>query len=128
MINRMKRGIWIASALVAAFAVGALFGINADSATRGYAAKKRERLYQSALASYTQALKPGRSRQDVENYLRERGVVFGKDGRNPNADITLIGAEDSPWYCDDEDVLVAFLYADEALKGISIERRLGQCL
>ena len=42
------------------------------------AKRKREAAYQSALLSYTEVLKPGMNRKEVEDYLRARTVDFSQ--------------------------------------------------
>jgi hypothetical protein len=68
------------------------------------------------------------SRGGVDDYLRGRNIVFRKDERKASADITKIGAESPPWYCDDEDIYISFQYGGDSLSAISIDHRLGRCL
>src|SRR5579864_4146518 len=83
--------------------------------------RKREAGYQSALLSYTQVLKPGMTRKEVEDYLRARNVDFGQlccvVGIQPHPkhsldDITKVGQEDAPWFCSEHYVFVAFQFED----------------
>ena len=84
------------------------------------AKRKREAAYQSALVSYTQVLKPGMTRKEVEDYLRARNVAFGQlccvgiqaHPKHSLDDITKVGQEDAPWFCNKHDVFVAFQFED----------------
>src|ERR1700680_1500126 len=70
------------------------------------AKRKREAAYQSVLLSYTQVLKPGVTRKEVEDYLRARNVGFSQmccvgmrvHPKHSLDDITKIGQEDAPWF------------------------------
>ena len=42
------------------------------------AQQKRETAYQAKLQSYSDVLKPGITRKNVEDYLRTKGVAFGR--------------------------------------------------
>lgn len=64
-----------------------------------------QRTVKAAQLKYSEALKPGTSREDVENYLKARGTAFGQ--RWPGADmhskafaiLVKVADEDVPWYC-----------------------------
>jgi hypothetical protein len=114
------------------------------------AKRKREAAYQSALLSYTQVLKPGMTRKEVEDYLRARNVGFsqmccvvGIQGPPKGSldDITKVGQEDAPWFCSEHYVFVAFQFEDhgqyksilgaddnDILKSVTIYHNLGGCL
>jgi hypothetical protein len=64
---------------------------------------KREAAYQIALNSYTQVLKPGMTRKEVEDYLHQKNVEFQRmccvdamelSKRHSWDDLTKIGEED----------------------------------
>ena len=63
------------------------------------AQQEREVAYQTALRSYSEALKPGMTRKEVEDYLRVRNMLFSqmccvhrKDiSRSVRDDLTKIG-------------------------------------
>jgi len=85
------------------------------------AQQKREATYQSALRSYSEALKPGMTRLEVEGYLRAKDLSFRqmccvdrKDfskRRYPVYDDLLkIGQEDAPWFCSEKSVYIAFQF------------------
>ena len=81
------------------------------------ARKRREIGYADALKSYSQALQPGMTRKDVENYLRSKNTkftwiftAFGARRVSQTADIVKIGEEAAPWFCSEAHVYVAFEY------------------
>jgi hypothetical protein len=85
-------------------------------ALRKRAQEKREITYQSALRSYSEVLKPGMTRREVEDYLRAKNIEFRQmccveDARSAYADLTKIGKEHVPWYCERHNVYVAFQFA-----------------
>src|SRR5260370_6436491 len=68
------------------------------------AQRKREAIYESALRSYSEALKPGMTRNDVEGYLKAKNVKFTHMccvAQHTGAfdDLTKIWQDDAPWYC-----------------------------
>ncbi|MFZ0739524.1 MAG: hypothetical protein WBL70_05160 [Candidatus Acidiferrales bacterium] len=79
------------------------------------AQKKREAAYQAKLQSYSDVLKPGMTRKDVEDYLRGKVVAFGQlcciDEKTASADLVYIGKEKHPWYCEKHNVFIAFQFA-----------------
>ena len=84
------------------------------NARKKQAQSKREVAYKSALNSYSAALKPGMTRQDVENYLHAKAVGFQQmcciDERSAFADLVKVGKEDAPWYCSEQNIYVAFQF------------------
>ena len=113
------------------------------------AKRKREAAYQSALLSYTEVLKPGMTRKEVEDYLRARTVDFSQmccvvgqvHPKHSLDDITKVGQEDAPWFCSEHEVFVAFQFEDhgqyksilgaddkDILKSVTIFEQLGGCL
>jgi hypothetical protein len=112
------------------------------------AKKKREAAYQSALEAYSQSLRPGLTRKEVETYFRAGGIKFGQMGwveerpeeRTAFADLVKIGEEDAPWYCSERYVHIAFEFAatephkpwivseTDMLKKVLIFRSDGGCL
>jgi hypothetical protein len=79
-------------------------------------AQQRELAYQLALQSYSEALKPGITRKDVEDYLRGKNKAFSQsccmEQARSNAwdDLTKIGEERSPWYCSKHNVYIGFAF------------------
>src|SRR5437879_10472041 len=111
----MKRWIWL---LVILIPVMVLVAAARDSEKKRAAA--REASYQRALAVYTDALKPGMNRRQVEEYLENKGVSFNRiyavqQQATTYDDITKLGEENSPErYCSRLDIFVAFeFYAFE---------------
>ena len=101
---------------------------------------KREATYQATLRSYSQILRPGMKRKEVEDYLRSNKIEFLKLSLD---DITQIGQDESTtWFCGKSDVFVKFQFIafarnagqpDEAneldtLDEIKIFRMPGACL
>ncbi len=83
------------------------------------AQRKREVAYQLALRSYSTALRPGMKRTEVEDYLRTRNVLFRQmccvDRKDLSYrtydDLTKIGEEGAPWFCNEKNIYVAFQFA-----------------
>ena len=106
------------------------------------ARQQRELTYQATLRSYSETLKPGMTRKDVEAFLRRKGKRFTQwlEGPGPLRDLTKIGEESAPWYCSEHHVYVAFDFvaaqpresgqADDAdtLKTVRLLHQLGGCL
>jgi hypothetical protein len=108
------------------------------------AQKKREAAYQATLQSYSDVLKPGMARKQVEDSLRSKGVRFQQlcciEEGSAFADMVKIGTEKHPWYCSEHDVHVAFQFVAagphtlpmahdaDTLKSIIIFHKLEGCL
>lgn len=78
----------------------------------GRNAKKRQVQYQAALESYSDAMKPGSSRRDVEFYLHQRKLPFQqlccvRERRSAYADLLKVGEEKVPWFCNKNNTYVA---------------------
>ena len=104
------------------------------------AAAQRQRIYESILHSYSAALTNGMTREQVEEYLRRRNVDFGNicclaQGES-FAEITKIGYERGPWYCDGYEVYIGFEFggapaseeAADTLRKVSIVSLPDNCL
>ncbi len=121
-----------------------LLAIGSCSAWGQSKQQKREAAYQSKLQSYAEALKPGMTRKNLEDYLRAKGVAFGQlcciDEPSAYADLVKIGKEKHPWYCEEHNVYIAFQFAavephkgweafdSDILKRITIFHKLEGCL
>ena len=109
------------------------------------ARQKREAIYQVALRSYSEVLKLGMSRNDVEGYLKAKNVRFTQMccvAQHTGAfdDLTKIGQEDTPWYCSEQNIYIAFEFtaaeryeiprsdASDTLRAITIFPWLEGCL
>ena len=141
----MKRSVrWILAVLAIV-----LLSFGVRKVAKSHARRKREAGYQSTLNSYSQALKPGMTRKEVENYLREKNLEFRqmccvdfREGQKvPWDDLVKIGEEDAPWYCSSNNVYVVFQFtkdlqfkgmwrADDLdhLEAVTIYRSLETCL
>jgi len=124
---------------------GTWYGLKAQ------AQRKREAAYEATLRSYDQMLKPGRTRKEVEDYLRARNAsiehmccvdVDRLSDRASWDDLVKIGQEKPPWFCSENYVYIAFQFIDhnpptglsqtaddlDTLKSVTIYRQLGGCL
>jgi hypothetical protein len=76
--------------------------------------KKRDAVYEATVQAYSQKLKPGMTRAEVETYLRKQGTKFGQmccvEKNSYWDDLVKIGEEGHPWYCSEHYVYVAFLF------------------
>jgi hypothetical protein len=106
-------------AILLAVAVASLisFGIRTELKKRGQ--NQREIGYQSIVREYSQALRPGMTRKEVEDYVRTRNAhiretccVESGFHRHSYDDLIKIGAEDAPWFCGEHNVYVALQFAD----------------
>jgi hypothetical protein len=71
----------------------------------------------AALLSYDQALKPGMTRRDVEDYLRANKVSFGRMYSShgyPLDDFVDIGMAHYPLPCGDESYYVVFVFSNQS--------------
>jgi len=110
---------WLRPVLVVVVAILFLLGIRYE--LKKQAQKRREATYQSELRSYTQALKPGTKRKEVEAYLRSKNPDFSQmccvepsdsAKRHTSDDLVKIAEEEHPWFCSEHFVYVAFRFAD----------------
>jgi hypothetical protein len=95
-----------------------IFALAFRKITRDVARGKREIRYTIAFNAYSQALHPGMTRKDTEEYLHSRNTqfswvftAFGGRRESQYADIVKIGEEAAPWYCSYAYVYVAFEFA-----------------
>jgi hypothetical protein len=78
---------------------------------------KRDAAYQAILHSYTEAFKPGMTRKEVEDLLRDRNDVLRRmccvDIKKPmdvGDDLVKIGQEKPPWVCSEKNIYIAFQF------------------
>jgi len=108
--------------------------------------QKREAAYQATMKSYSEALKPGTTRREVEDYLRARQTTFGRWGgtlKDPaQTDVITIGKLWKPWFCSEHNVYIKFHFSrlnqhadptqgvldSDVLTNIEREDRLEGCL
>jgi hypothetical protein len=110
------RGLLTASALLVL--VASVACSHAPWAKR--ARMRRESRYQATLQSYSEDLKPGMSRETVEDYLRAKTITFYRassfyqkqsDQTTAYTDVTKIGKESAPYFfCSDTGIYVAFAF------------------
>jgi len=91
-----------------------------------YELMQRERIrrqtdYQAALSAYTQALEPGMTRREVEDYIQRKNAKFSQTccvdstetaKRHTWDDLVRIGQEEHPWFCSEHNVYIAFQFND----------------
>jgi hypothetical protein len=91
------------------------------------AKQKREAAYQARLQSYSEVLKPGMSRKEVEDYLNAKGITHMAmccvEERSADADLVKIGKEKHPWYCSEHSVYIAFQFVDDRHEGMRSSHR-----
>ena len=130
----------VAVSAVLACATGFYFGYRFEAYKEQFGSSRRQLIYQSTLDSYRSVLKTGMTRAQVEDYLRAKGAKFDHicclESDAPYADITKIGYETGPWYCDGYEVNVAFQFhgapvaqdAQDTLERVSIFSQPDNCL
>lgn len=116
-------------------------------------AAEREAYYHTVLAKYTSRLKPGMTREQVEQHLQTDGTRFrqmccvansrGEHVRIVGAgwdDLVKIGEESAPWFCSENNVYIAFEFnpksrgelsetnVSDVLKRVSVFHWLEGCL
>jgi hypothetical protein len=109
----MKYWRLIAAVAVLAFAVIAINNVREKRSQR-----KRDVAYQTALRSYSEVVKPGMTRKEVEDLLHARNKAFRQmccvDIKKPigvEDDLVKIAQEDPPWVCSDKNIYIAFQFA-----------------
>jgi len=112
--------------------------------------EKREAAYQLVLDSYGQIFNAGMTRKEVEDHLRAKSIEFRQmccvdtkesSTRRSWDDLTKIGEEEVPWVCSENNVYVAFQFADhdehgarwqaddlDTLKALTIYHQLEGCV
>lgn len=144
----MKRIILVLLALVAIGVVA--FGVHRRLEMN--AKKNRQGTYKTKLRSFTEALTPGMTRKQVEDYFHANKVAYSEeccvvfdnsDHRHSFDELVKVGQEDHPWYCGENNVYIAFQFADfkkqvpdwqikdndlDTLTAITIYNQLENCL
>jgi hypothetical protein len=118
-----------------------------------YKSAEREAQYQAVLAKYMSELKPGMSREQVEQHLQANGKRFKQMCCVANFraehvsfigsswdDLVKIGEESTPWFCNENNVYIAFEFnpksqgerpetnSSDILKRVSVFYHLEGCL
>ena len=109
-------------------------------------AEQREAFYQATLQSYSNALQLGLTRKEVEAHLRGKSKRFKqmccmeRSAKNAYDDLTKIGEENHPWYCEAHNVYIGFEFVSagshkfpeahesDTLTKITVYHRLEGCL
>lgn len=122
----MSRKRWLLLATAAVLSIGVGVGIRSLFARR--ALRERQTEYAAIVRDYAEALKPGRSRREVEAYLRVRHKPFRQmccigAHRSAYADIVKIGQEQPPWYCNNYNMYVGFEFDATDAQGSILEAR-----
>jgi hypothetical protein len=92
----------------------ALVGVSLGALT-GCVARRTK----AALLSYSQVLKPGMTRKDVEDYFRANNIQFGQmccvesELKHSYDDVIKIGTQHIPVPCGDTSYFVAFIFSDQ---------------
>jgi hypothetical protein len=118
-IQTMRRWfLYLAITLIAGLAVA----WRAHHVSEEKAQSRREIEYQETLHSYSEILKTGMSRKEVEDYLSAKKIrfrqmccvdtkKFSRDAYdNAYDDLVKIGQEDVPWFCSENNVYIAFQF------------------
>jgi hypothetical protein len=126
--------------------------LSARHAVEQRAHRKREVEYQKTLRSYSELLKTGMTRKQVEEYFSAKKILFRQlccvkvkefsPGVYDHAydDLVKIGQEDVPWVCSENNVYIAFQFlgsekdsvsvaeSSDKLKDLTIYHHLDGCL
>ena len=124
-MNKRRWGLLIT---ISALVIVCVFGVNHVVEER---AERRSQIeyqlmlkrYRPALKEYSDALKPGTTRREVESYLRSRNLKFSQmccNGVPPGADAlpdqVMIGIEKAPW-CSQLSIYVDLEFAETEPRG-----------
>jgi len=144
----MRRWYFYSAAVIAVLVIA--FGVRHVSQER--ARQRREVEYQNALRSYSEVLRTGMTRKQVEEYLSAKKLPFRQlccvsvkefsRGVYDDAydDLVKIGQEDAPWVCSENNVYIAFQFLgrqkdslrgaepSDRLKDVIIYHKLDGCL
>ena len=141
----------VLSIVIVSVAVGLLaFGMRYELKQRQQTRRRTD--YQTALSAYTQALKPGMTRGEVEDYIQSKNARFSRiccvdstetAKRHTYDDLVWIGQEEHPWFCGEHNVYIAFQFIDyeqqkagfdikdndlDKLRAVTIYHSLERCL
>jgi hypothetical protein len=113
---------WLVIGFASAAAVLSLVAVR--SYIKSTEQQSREAVYESKVRAYSEAFKPGLSRNEVEALLRGRGEGFLQlccigEERFAYADLVKIGEEAAPWICSKQDVYVALEFRASSLEEIA---------
>ena len=95
--------------------------------------RKREAEYQAVVATYSRDLRPGATREDVEEYIRRRGAQPERDQQPlppiTNDIVVRLGEDPSPWYCSRQVAYLLLKFDDaDTYRGASLKPELQDCM
>jgi|SRR5690348_1800882 hypothetical protein len=114
-LTKTVLSVAIATVAVVLFALGIRYELKHREQIR------RQTEYQAALSEYIQALKPGMTRRQVEDYIQSNNAKFTHTccvdssetaKRHTWDDLVRIGQEEHPWFCSEHNVYIAFQFTD----------------
>jgi hypothetical protein len=122
----MNKKRWVVLAGIVVLSIVA--GIGIKSLFDAKALKERQTLYTAALKDYSDALGPGTSRREVEAYLQRghhpyRQMCCVANHRSAYADLVKVGEEKAPWYCNQNNIYVAFEFDTTEPHGLTADAR-----
>lgn len=101
-----RRWLWIIAVIVAVSSA-----IAVRHAYKARVQKRRDVANQATLLTYSQNLRPGLTRKEIEDYLHSRGTAFTQmcclEQRSALTDLVKVGEEEAPWYCSEWTVFIA---------------------
>ena len=122
---------WMAFSGIVALSIGA--GIGIKGLLDAKALKERQTLYTATLKDYSDALRPGTSRLEVEAYLQQQHRPYQQMccvaiHRSAYADLVKVGQERPPWYCNQRycnqnNIYVAFEFDATEPHGLTADAR-----
>jgi hypothetical protein len=104
----MKRWLWLILVLIA---IGVTYSVHRAREVK--AQRQREATYREKLEAYSDVLKPGMTRAQVEEYLKAKGLQFSRtccvaERVGALDDMVRIGEENPAWYCSELNVYLGF--------------------
>jgi hypothetical protein len=133
--------------LLAAVTVIAFVPIYIHNVRERQSQERRDAAYQVLLGAYSEVIRPGMSRREVEDLLHARNEAFRQmccvDIKKPVDvwdDLVKIAQEDPPWVCREKNIYIAFQFtgtrasatpasaqSSDKLTAVSIYPRLEGC-
>ena len=113
----LRRSTWLTLALLLVAAPAAcVFNRWSNERER----QNRQTYYESVLRSYTETLKPGATRAQVETYLRNNNkqlvhMCCMNATHNAYDTLTKIGEERPPWYCSEHNIYIGFQFSTQGV-------------
>lgn len=122
----MLKRHWVVLTLIVFLLLGAAF--SATSLIERRALRERQTRYAAALKEYSDEVKPGTSRQEVEARLQLQHHSFGQMccvrlQRSAYADLVEVGRDKAPWFCNRNTMYVAFEFETTEQHGLTADAR-----